>query len=241
MRDYLVIYLKCWINIILYYRNVYPLTSFTLTTFNVFNLPQQIPINRNPKLINYIETLIADVVDDKLINLSLSSITVAIIEIENNNETIKGKTHITNDNVIVEKYILDFQEFQYDNIKLSSSPNDDDACGKEMIFQEFRSSLNNFTNFIKNLPYGFKDGQVKFKVFIECLDQMLGLDPGRDVKFNWALRRKHELFHVNNNIEENFIFQDNENNIPVQNCKKSLGCCVIGENKVIYHLFESLK
>ncbi|CCF60242.1 hypothetical protein KAFR_0J01780 [Kazachstania africana CBS 2517] len=142
------IYLKSYINLILYHRNVYPANTFTSTTFQAFNLPQFVPINRNPSLQSYIEELI----DDLLSKLShIYRINICI------NDAVT--------NLCLEKYVLDFSEFKH--VENDSMP----AEGE--VFDEFRSSLNSLISKLEKLRQ-IKDGSVVFEIVINAIELELG-------------------------------------------------------------------
>lgn len=157
------IYLKCFINSILYHRNVYPAASFDVTTYQAFNLPQFTPINRHPDLQEYIEELILDVLS-KLLHVYALSLCVVTKE----------------DNICIEKYVLSFDEFQHID--------DVGTLSESEVFDEFRSSLNSLTAHLEKLD-PIKDDTVVFEVVINTMDMQLGhLNPGEE-----SLRNKEEM------------------------------------------------
>ena len=155
IKKWLQVYLKCYINLILYYRNVYPKATFDLTTFQGFNLPQYMPINRNEKVQAYIEELITDLIS-KLNHVY--RVGICIIDITNG--------------FCIEKYVLDFGEFKHytdsveeDRISAMLAETD--------VFDEFRSSLNSLLSKLEKMD-NIKDGAVTFEIVINTLEMNLG-------------------------------------------------------------------
>lgn len=116
IEKWLKIYLKCFVNVVLYYRNVYPSESFDWTTYQAFNLPRYIPINRHPGLQKYIEELVVDVLG-KLPHVHRFNLLI-----------------VTQEDVCVERYVLDFGEFIHDTASIE--------VHETQVFDEFRSCLN---------------------------------------------------------------------------------------------------
>ncbi|CAI4064386.1 Rev7p SKDI_09G0310 [Saccharomyces kudriavzevii IFO 1802] len=149
VEKWLKVYLKCYINLILFYRNVYPPQSFNFTTYQSFNLPQYVPINRHPALIDYIEELIIDVLS-KLTHIYRFSI--CIINKQND--------------LCIEKYVLDFGELQHVD-------KDDQGTTETEVFDEFRSSLNSLIFHLEKLPK-INDDSVTFEIAINAVELELG-------------------------------------------------------------------
>lgn len=158
VEKWLKVYLKCYINLILFYRNVYPPQSFDFTTFQSFNLPQYVPINRHPALIDYIEELILDTLS-KLTHIYRFS--VCIINKQND--------------LCIEKYVLDFGELQHVN-------KNDQVITETEVFDEFRSSLNSLILHLEKMPK-INDNSVTFEVTINAVELELGhkLDTRKNV------------------------------------------------------------
>lgn len=159
------IYLKCYINLILCYRNVYPRESFDLTTYQGFNLPQFIPITRHPGLQDYIENLILDLLT-KITHIYKISILILDQQYD----------------ICLEKYTLDFSDFKH----LQSTDNSNN--NETEVFDTFRSSLNSLINKLETLPK-IKDDTVKFNVIINTVELELG--HAKDV--GWRLDNKEDL------------------------------------------------
>ena len=106
------VYLKCYVNLILYYRNVYPRESFDFTTYQGFNLPQFTPVTRHPGLQDYIENLILDLLT-KITHIYKISILILDQQYD----------------ICLEKYTLDFTEFKH--LKSRSKFNDDNNKSEE--------------------------------------------------------------------------------------------------------------
>ncbi|EDO16927.1 hypothetical protein Kpol_1020p36 [Vanderwaltozyma polyspora DSM 70294] len=148
VNKWIRVYLKCYINLILYHRNVYPEVSFDITTYQGFNLPQSIPINRHVGLQNYIEELIEDLLS-KILKIYRFSICITSFE----------------DNICVEKYVLDFGEFKHiENIG---------TLQESEVFDEFRSSLNSLISILEKMP-PISDDTVTFEATINVIDMQLG-------------------------------------------------------------------
>lgn len=151
VEKWIRVYLKCFINLILYQRNVYPAASFDITTYEAFSLPQFTPVNRHPQLQEYIEELILDLLD-KLVHIY--GISLCVVTKENG--------------ICVERYVLRFDEFQHvDNVGVLS---------EDEVFDEFRSSLNSLTAHLEKQP-PIKDNAVTFEVIINTLEMQLGHRP----------------------------------------------------------------
>lgn len=151
VEKWIRVYLKCFINLILYQRNVYPAASFDITTYEAFSLPQFTPVNRHPQLQEYIEELILDLLD-KLVHIY--GISLCVVTKENG--------------ICVERYVLRFDEFQHvDNVGVLS---------EDEVFDEFRSSLNSLTAHLEKQP-PIKDNTVTFEVIINTLEMQLGHRP----------------------------------------------------------------
>lgn len=142
------IYLKCFINSILYHRNVYPAASFDITTYQAFNLPQFTPINRHPDLQEYIEELILDVLS-KLVHVYGLCLCVVTKE----------------DNICIERYVLSFDEFRH--------VEDVGILTESEVFDEFRSSFNSLTAHLEKLD-PIRDDTVVFEVIINTMEMQLG-------------------------------------------------------------------
>ncbi|AJR48593.1 AFH_G0026480.mRNA.1.CDS.1 [Saccharomyces cerevisiae] len=167
VEKWLRVYLKCYINLILFYRNVYPPQSFDYTTYQSFNLPQFVPINRHPALIDYIEELILDVLS-KLTHVYRFSI--CIINKKND--------------LCIERYVLDFSELQHVD-------KDDQIITETEVFDEFRSSLNSLIMHLEKLPK-VNDDTITFEAVINAIELELGhkLDRSRRVD---SLEEKAEI------------------------------------------------
>lgn len=152
IEKWLRIYFKCFINAVLYYRNVYPRESFDWTSYQAFNLPRHIPINRHPSLQEYIETLIVDVLG-KLSNTKSFNLRIVTEE----------------DAICIEKYTLDFSEFRHE---------DPQNMTETAVFDDLRSSLNDLLAKLQKLP-AIKPGSVTFEVIIDTLGLSLGHNMNR--------------------------------------------------------------
>lgn len=153
IEKWIKVYLKCFINLILYQRNVYPAASFDLTTYQAFNLPQFTPVNRHPQLQQYIEELILDLLG-KL--LHIYGISLCVI--------------VKDTGICIERYVLRFDEFEHvdDNVGVLSEAE---------VFDEYRSSLNSLIAHLEKQP-PIRDDTVTFEIIANTLEMQLGHRPG---------------------------------------------------------------
>ncbi|KAM3160741.1 REV7-like protein [Lachancea thermotolerans] len=147
VEKWLQIYFKCIINVVLYYRNVYPKESFDWTTYQAFNLPRHIPLNRHPQLQEYVETLVTDVISK-------------LGYIKNFNLRIVNQE----DGVCIERYVLDFSEFRHEEVGNTTELE---------VFDEMRSSLNSLIAQLEKLPK-IRPGSVTFEIVIDSEGLDLG-------------------------------------------------------------------
>ncbi|SCU94153.1 LAFA_0F20208g1_1 [Lachancea sp. 'fantastica'] len=147
VSKWLQVYLKCYVNVILYYRNVYPKEAFDWTSFQAFNLPRHVPMNRHPELQNYIETMVVDVIS-KL--QAVRHFNLRIIQ--------------QDDGACLERFTLDFGELRHD---------DDCTVQEPQIFDELRSSLNSLISRLEKLPQ-IKPNTVAFEIVIDSAGLSLG-------------------------------------------------------------------
>lgn len=145
------VYLKCYLNLILYHRNVYPRSSFTFTTYHGFNLPQYMPITRHPGLNSYIEEFILDIMG-KIEHIYRLNICVV------SKET----------GWCVERYVLDFGEFQH-----GVEPEGISATDELDVFDEFRASLNSLIVYLEK-QLKIRDDTVIFDLVIDTVEMDLG-------------------------------------------------------------------
>lgn len=151
IEKWLKVYLKCFINSILFHRNVYPAASFDITTYQAFDLPQFTPVNRHPELQKYVDELILDLLS-KLIHIYGLCLCVVTKE----------------DNVCVERYVLSFDEFRH--------VEDVGTLSESEVFEELRSSLNSLTAHLEKLD-PIRDDTVVFEVIINTMEMQLGHRP----------------------------------------------------------------
>lgn len=234
VHKWIKIYLKCYINLILYYRNVYPKESFNVTTYQGFNLPQFMPITRHPDLQDYIEELINDLIS-KLSHVYKLSIVVL------------DQTY----DICLEKFVLDFSEFKHIthgekdegvNGNDEKQQNDDrdhkdnlDEYGDEDInlnieesevFDEFRSSLNSLINKLESLPQ-IKDDTVTFNIMISVVNMELGhaKDVGWNIDSNEKLRAfERDINWAKCRDEDDDNFVNIKNQLPQIKMISLIGC-----------------
>ncbi|SCU86527.1 LAME_0D06546g1_1 [Lachancea meyersii CBS 8951] len=147
ISKWLKVFLKCYVNVILYYRNVYPKEAFDWTSFQAFNLPRYMPMNRHPGLQNYIETMVTDVLS-KL--EAVQHFNLRIIQ--------------QDDGACVERYALDFGELRHQDTSELQEP---------QIFDQLRSSLNSLIARLEKLP-NVKPATVTFEIVIDSIGLSLG-------------------------------------------------------------------
>lgn len=186
IEKWIKVYLKCYINLILFHRNVYPATTFDITTFQGFNLPQFLPINRHPDLQGYIEELIEDLIS-KLSHVYRLSI--CILD--------------TSYDVCIEKFVLDFGEFQHKEGKPST-------LGEIEVFDEFRSSLNSLIARLERMRK-IKDDSVTFEITINTVHMELGHNGGKD----WVIDKREELNEFDR--DTNWTRTTNDEKVPLSN------------------------
>ncbi|SCU88281.1 LADA_0E09252g1_1 [Lachancea dasiensis] len=169
IERWLSVYLKCFINVILYFRNVYPKEAFDWLSYQAFNLPRHMPMNRHPDLQNYIETLVKDILT-KL--ESIRQFNLRIVQVQ--------------DGACIERYALDFSEFRHEEA---------DEELEIQVFDELRSSLNSLIARLEKLPV-VKPASVTFEVAIDAVGLSLGRQMSRvhnlkerltqEQDFNWV-------------------------------------------------------
>lgn len=217
IHKWIQVYLKCYINLILYHRNLYPAASFDFTTYQAFNLPQFIPINRHSGLQSYIEELIDDILS-KILHIYKVSVCI-----------------VTKDEgTCIERYVLDFGEFRHvDEIG---------SLSESEVYDEFRSSLNSLISKLEKLT-PINDDLVTFEIAINTTELRLGqlAESMRDT----SNEREAKEFNRDTNWvkckEEDYIPYSGVQNGPI--CSKikmiSLVGCDIGP-LVIYNYLEQL-
>ncbi|CCD23428.1 Rev7p NDAI_0B03940 [Naumovozyma dairenensis CBS 421] len=199
ITKWLKIYLKSYINLILYYRNVYPSTTFDFTTYQTFNLPQFTPINRHPQLQSYIEELILDLLS-KLNHIYHISLCI----INKSNE------------ICVEKYVLDFGEFKHITTTTNNARDDGDddednqILSESEVFDEFRSSLNSLISHLEKLPK-IKDNMVTFQIVINAVELQLGHHPHYSLNHE-SINNENELLQFDRDV--NWVKCKEDENLP---------------------------
>lgn len=149
MTLYLRLFIKSWMQVILYERNIYPKTSFEQR--NSFNL--LIPWTRHPSLDDWLNDLINSIIND------LDQITTICL-IVHQNDSVK------------ERYILDLAEmFKLNNSNFNSRKIKE--SNKVEIFNEFRNCLFSLIEKIRNL----KDfNNLKFNLICESINNEMNND-----------------------------------------------------------------
>ncbi|CUS23620.1 LAQU0S11e00408g1_1 [Lachancea quebecensis] len=212
VEKWLQIYFKCIINVILYYRNVYPRESFDWTTYQAFNLPRHIPLNRHPQLQEYVETLITDVISK-------------LEHIKNFNLRIVNQE----DGVCIERYVLDFSEFRHNEVENTT---------EEDVFDEMRSSLNSLIAQLEKLPK-VRPGSVTFEVVIDSEGLELGHKMNRVHTLKERLEQERDTNWVKCS-EDSFTVEPNSRRSEDPRIKMiSLAGCDSGP-LVIYQFIERL-
>ncbi|CEP62113.1 Rev7p LALA0_S04e08130g [Lachancea lanzarotensis] len=182
VSKWLQVYLKCYVNVILYYRNVYPKEAFDWTSFQAFNLPRHVPMNRHPGLQGYIETMVVDIIS-KL--QAVRHFNVRIIQ--------------QDDGACIERYALDFGELRHDQV---SDVKETD------VFDELRSSLNSLISRLEKLPQ-IKPNTVAFDIVIDSVGLNLGRKMNRVQNLKERLAQEQDSNWVKC-AEEPFISSSQE-------------------------------
>ena len=140
----LKLFLKVYINLILFYNNIYPENCFTnkLNSEQIFNLSIHLPVIRHPYLVEYIENVIDSFVNDVLlINftqlLKNNDDIILLNDDEEEEEEDDDEENINNNSVTFNdlKFILELIEIQED---LS------DGIVKEIVTNRFILDFVNF-------------------------------------------------------------------------------------------------
>lgn len=151
VNKWLPIYIKCWIQLVWYHRDVYPRDTFCWTKYQGFHLPNHIPVNVNPKLQDYLDELCEDILS-KLKHLNYFNLYICEYENENN---------------VIERYCLDFGDLNH----LDYTTGEEDQ--ENLVFDEFRSSLFSLMAFLERLPR-VQPGKYTFDIVIETVEMSLG-------------------------------------------------------------------
>ncbi|AAS53099.1 AER420Cp [Eremothecium gossypii ATCC 10895] len=155
IEQWLLLYLKCFINAVLYYRNVYPPESFSWNKYQAFNLPRHMPITRHQGLQDYIEELCLDITS-KLVHLRSFSLHIV-------GAGVAGAA-----GQLWERYILDFAEWNHGGGEVHESE----------AFDSLRACLNDLLCKLEQLP-AVAPGRVAIEPIVETFQLELGRAVGR--------------------------------------------------------------
>ncbi|AGO14213.1 AaceriAER420Cp [[Ashbya] aceris (nom. inval.)] len=150
IEQWLLLYLKCFINAILYYRNVYPPESFSWSKYQAFNLPRHMPITRHQGLQEYIEELCLDVTS-KLAHLRSFSLHIV-------STGVSGTA-----GQLWERYILDFADWVHGSSEVLEAE----------AFDSLRACLNDLLCKLEQLP-AVAAGCVAVEPVVETFQLELG-------------------------------------------------------------------
>ncbi|CDO93227.1 unnamed protein product [Kluyveromyces dobzhanskii CBS 2104] len=151
VEKWLPVYIKAWIQLIWYHRDIYPRETFSWTNYHVFNLPNHIPVTVNPELLKYVDELCDDLLD-KLKQLHYLNFYVCEYDDEN---------------YVIERYCLDFGDINH----LDKTEGSTDQ--ENVVFDEFRSSIHSLIAYLEKLPL-LEPGKYTFDIVIETVEMSLG-------------------------------------------------------------------
>lgn len=151
VQKWLPVYIKAWIQLIWYHRDIYPRETFQWTKYHAFNLPNHIPVNIHPELQQYLDDLCDDLLD-KIKQVHYLNLYICEYDDETN---------------IIERYCLDFGDVNHLD-KMEGVINQED-----IVFDEFRSSLYSLLAYLEKLPL-LRPGKYTFDIVIETVEMSLG-------------------------------------------------------------------
>lgn len=151
IEKWLPIYIKAWIQLIWYHRDLYPRETFSWTNYQAFHLPNHIPINTNPELQEYLDELCEDIIS-KLKHLNYFNMYICEYD---------------DDRKVIEKYCLDFGDLNH----IDKTVGQEDQ--ETVVFDEFRSSIYSLMAYLEKLPM-LEPGKFTFEIVIETIEMSLG-------------------------------------------------------------------
>ncbi|AET40133.1 Rev7p Ecym_5378 [Eremothecium cymbalariae DBVPG len=160
VEKWLKLYLKCFINIVLYYRNVYPPESFNWSRYQAFNLPRHLPVTRHQGLEQYIEELSNDLLT-KLEHIRCFNLNIVTSD--------DSKSYGIPSGQVWERYVLDFGDW------IHHSDEDESKITEGLVFDELRACFNDLLKKLQKLPR-VAPRLVTFEAIIEVFDLSLGRD-----------------------------------------------------------------
>lgn len=198
----LKLYLKVYINLILYYNNIYPSNVFTslLNSKKIFNLSIHLPMVRHPRIEEYIEKVIDSFVNDILL------ISFTTLLEHNYDEEMEQTQYINNtlkfivelidikpiddvyQKVVTQSFYLDFINFPIDFYQ-SSNPQD--------VISVYRENLINLNTFLKLNSIKKKEYDRTFDVKVELPDKF---PLGKDKQYEW--------FYLHKQVDKKQIVDD---------------------------------
>lgn len=221
----LKLYLKVYINLILYYNNIYPSNVFTslLNSKKIFNLSIHLPMIRHPRIEEYIEKVIDSFVNDILL-ISFTTLLEHTYDDEDEqihyiNNTLKFMVELIDikliDNVyqriVTQSFYLDFINFPIDFYQ-SSNPQD--------VISVYRENLINLNTFLKMNSCRKNEHDRTFDVKVELPDKF---PLSKDKQYDWFyLHKQYDTKQtedaVNVSLKE---MEFNENVMIYSNYKRS--------------------
>lgn len=151
IEKWLLVYLKAWIQLIWYHRDIYPRETFSWTDYHAFNLPSHIPVNVNPELQKYLDELCDDILS-KLKQLHYLNLYICECDDED---------------YVIERYCLDFGDINH----LDKTEANTDQ--ENLVFDEFRSSIYSLIAHLEKLPQ-LEPGKYTFDIVLETVEMSLG-------------------------------------------------------------------
>lgn len=188
----LKLYLKVYINLVLYYNNIYPSNVFTslLNSKKIFNLSIHLPMVRHPRIEEYIEKVIDSFVNDVLL-ISFTTLLEHTYDNEDEqglyiNNTLKFIVELIDikpicdvyQRTVTQSYYLDFINFPVD---FYQSLNPQDAISI------FRENLINLNSFLKINSCKKNEYDKTFDVKVELPDKF---PLSKDKQYDWFYLHK---------------------------------------------------
>ena len=190
----LKLYLKVYINLVLYYNKIYPENVFTtlLNSKKIFNLSIHLPIIRHPRIEEYIEKIIDSFVNDILL-ISFTTLLEHEYELGDNNDfeyvnnTLKFIIELieiqpinnVNQKVITHEFNLDFINFPIDFYQNANT---------QEVISVYRENLINLNTFLKLNPGSKNKFDKTFDVKVEIPDKF---PLSKDKQYEWFYLHKH--------------------------------------------------
>ncbi|OEJ89256.1 hypothetical protein AWRI3580_g1656 [Hanseniaspora uvarum] len=213
----LKLYLKVYINLILYYNNIYPSNVFTslLNSKKIFNLSMHLPMIRHPRIEEYIEKIIDSFVNDILL-ISFTTLLEHDYDDEDDenfnyvNNTLKFIIELIeikpiesiNQKFITNEFNLDFINFPIDFYQ-NANPQE--------VISVYRENLINLNTFLKLNSSNKTKYDKTFDVKVEIPDKF---PLSKDKQYEWFYLHKQkannqQAIEVSNLPLKEMEFEDN--------------------------------